>query len=320
MKNPLVSIVIPLYNCEKYLSACLNSILKQSYQNIEILIADDASTDNSKNIVRTFQKTDSRIVLFENEKNIGLLKNYNLLFAEAKGDYIAVQDADDWADLARISKQVELMERRPEIYLCGTSVAFHYPSGYIRPIVKQQDYELLGPALDYHICPASMMFKKEVLTEVAGLNPFFEGGTSMDRYFINEILSLHRGYFINEVLYHANVRPLSNHKTFSRKKIATLHLCEKFIAQRIESGTDWLKERNYSQIAIHEEKILSDKYIMAEAYRSSAVFNIEFGEYKKAYEGLKNSFRYAITQANLRTFFFLLRSYMKDRWISSLLK
>lgn len=95
MTLPLISIIVPVYNTERYLSECLNSIIKQTYQNIEIIIVDDASTDNSCRIIAEFQRQDNRIKCFRHEKNGGISIARNTGLKHSTGAYIAWCDSDD---------------------------------------------------------------------------------------------------------------------------------------------------------------------------------------------------------------------------------
>lgn len=98
MKQSLISIVIPVYNVEPYLRECLDSVIAQSYKNLEILIVDDASTDGSYDICREYAQNDERIHLFKNEVNRGLSATRNLALDNAHGDYIGFVDSDDFID------------------------------------------------------------------------------------------------------------------------------------------------------------------------------------------------------------------------------
>ena len=90
-----VSIIIPLYNAEKYIGRCIESIQSQSYQDFEILIVDDCSKDNSISVVKKYMEVDSRIRLFENEENSGPMWARMIGYTNATGDYLAFSDSDD---------------------------------------------------------------------------------------------------------------------------------------------------------------------------------------------------------------------------------
>lgn len=117
MKSKLVSVIIPLYNREEYIGEALESILNQTYKNLEILVVDDYSTDNGVLVVKRYK--DKRIKIIENSKNMGIAYTRNIGFDNARGEYIALLDSDDIALLDRIEKQVKFLENNPDIYLLG---------------------------------------------------------------------------------------------------------------------------------------------------------------------------------------------------------
>lgn len=95
-KYPKVSIMIPTYNQEKYISEAIESALMQDYQNLEIIVADDCSTDNTQEIVKKFQN-DTRLRYYKNEKNLGRVENYyNILHKQTRGEWIVNLDGDDY--------------------------------------------------------------------------------------------------------------------------------------------------------------------------------------------------------------------------------
>jgi glycosyltransferase involved in cell wall biosynthesis len=115
--NPLVSVLIPTYNSELYIKETLESILNQTYKNLEIVVIDDASIDNTINIVKRYE--DKRIRLFINDKNLGISKNMNKGIKLSHGKYLAIMDADDWSYPYRIEEEVKLMEENPKVVLCS---------------------------------------------------------------------------------------------------------------------------------------------------------------------------------------------------------
>ena len=113
-----ITVLMPVYNAEKFLKEAIDSILNQTFKDFEFLIINDASTDNSKKIIISYQ--DSRIRYFENKKNLGVAKTLNRGLRLAKGEYIARMDADDISLPDRFKKQVEFMEKNPQTAICGT--------------------------------------------------------------------------------------------------------------------------------------------------------------------------------------------------------
>ena len=105
----LVSVIMPSYNSEKFISETINSIINQTYTNWELLITDDLSTDNTIEIVESYVKNDSRIKLFKLEKNSGAGIARNNSIMQAKGRYIAFCDSDDQWKESKLSKQIDFM-------------------------------------------------------------------------------------------------------------------------------------------------------------------------------------------------------------------
>jgi len=118
--SPLVTVLMPVYNGEKYLKEAIESILNQTFIDFEFLIIDDGSTDKSAEIIKSFN--DARIRLERNETNLGLIKTLNKGLTLSRGKYIARMDCDDISLPKRLSIQVNFMEKHPEIGVCGSWV------------------------------------------------------------------------------------------------------------------------------------------------------------------------------------------------------
>ncbi|WP_195244222.1 glycosyltransferase family 2 protein [Clostridium celatum] len=117
----LVSIVMSVYNGEKYLRQSIESILNQTYKNIEFIIVNDGSVDLSLQIINKYAEQDKRIKVINNVKNKGLIYSLNKGIDEATGKYIARMDADDISVESRIEEQVNFMESNKDIALSGTA-------------------------------------------------------------------------------------------------------------------------------------------------------------------------------------------------------
>lgn len=119
---PVISVIFPVYNAAEYIYEAIESILNQSFENFELLIINDGSKDNSKQIIQSF--SDIRIKYIENEGNKGLIYTLNRGIIESKGKYIARMDADDIALPNRFEKQHLFMEKCPEFGACGTYATY----------------------------------------------------------------------------------------------------------------------------------------------------------------------------------------------------
>lgn len=125
-KQPLVSIIVPIYNSEKYLPKCIESIRRQTYKNIEIILVNDGSTDNSSKIIHGFAKEDSRIKIIDQRNSGGIITRRNGI-RKAKGDYVIIEDSDDWLNDNLVEKCVQFLNNNEELdiirfgYICEPS-------------------------------------------------------------------------------------------------------------------------------------------------------------------------------------------------------
>ncbi|MFH0853290.1 MAG: glycosyltransferase [bacterium] len=117
---PVISVIMSVFNNETYLTESIKSILNQSFSDFEFIIVNDGSTDNSLKIIDHFSKSDKRIVLINNPKNIGLTKSLNISINVSKGIYIARMDGDDIALIDRFEKQYNYLEKYSDIFLLGS--------------------------------------------------------------------------------------------------------------------------------------------------------------------------------------------------------
>lgn len=115
----MISVIMPAYNCEDYITESIESILKQTYTNFEFFIIDDASTDSTAETIETF--TDPRIIFIRKEKNSGYTESLNMAIARARGKYIGRMDADDISVPDRFEKQLAFMEKHPEVLVVGSN-------------------------------------------------------------------------------------------------------------------------------------------------------------------------------------------------------
>jgi len=116
--TPLISVLMPAYNSELYIAEAIKSILNQSYQNIELIIFDDGSSDKTRRVIESF--SDPRIIKILSDQNYGVVRARNEMIDKARGQYIALMDADDIADPLRLEKQLASLESG-ESDLCGSA-------------------------------------------------------------------------------------------------------------------------------------------------------------------------------------------------------
>ena len=129
MTTPSITVLMSVYNGERYLGQAIESILCQSYDDFEFLIVNDGSTDGTRDVIHSYD--DPRIRLIENEANLGLARSLNHGIESARGAYIARQDADDISEPDRLTRQMAFLRRHPDIALLGSWYTVIDPHGRI---------------------------------------------------------------------------------------------------------------------------------------------------------------------------------------------
>ena len=127
-----VSVIMAVYNGDKYVNDAIESILNQTYQDIEFIIIDDGSNDKSFKIIKNWAEKEKRIKLIQNPVNIGLTRSLNIAIKFCRGDFIARQDADDISLPYRLEKQIDFLTKNKEFAFCGCNS--------IRKQNKNQDF------------------------------------------------------------------------------------------------------------------------------------------------------------------------------------
>lgn len=123
MKSPKVSVLLPTHNGSRFISKSIESVLSQSFEDFELIIIDDGSTDMTPDIAREFTRKDKRVVFISNKENLGIQKTLNIGMRIAKGDYIArIDDDDEWIDSKKLEEQITFLYTHPEHVLVGTGV------------------------------------------------------------------------------------------------------------------------------------------------------------------------------------------------------
>lgn len=223
--NKLVSVVMPVFNGEKTVLNSANSILSQTYEDLELLILDDGSTDKTYKILCELREKDNRVKLYLNNNNKGLTKSLNILIQNCNGDLIARQDSDDISFSNRISKQVNyLMQDKYDICVSRAKI---------------MDSNTLIPKLSYYL-PKKLVMKYK--------NPFIHG-TAMFKIQVLKELNLY-----NENFYYAQ-----DYKLFYdalKKGYRFKYIKDPLYSLNIKDNisSNYLKEQNYYADCVKNNK------------------------------------------------------------------
>ncbi len=292
--EPLVSIIIPCYNVGQYVDKAVESILGQTYANLEIWLIDDASTDDTLQKITSFNDVRIRMALYkENTKKVGAV---NDVLQKVTGEYVAFQDADDWSAPDRIEKQVTQFLMDAGLGICFTGFRSFAGKKKILPsALAVTDEELKAFFLNFThensgrrqppMC-SSMMISSAALKKTRGYSPYFAGRVAEDIQWVYRILKEFKGITINEVLYNCSVRPgsLTHIKGAGKnaKFAYSWQLLSKIIFKDVHEGVDVLQPGNeqlLQQLELQscEEALMEsmeEVHRVQKAYRESASYKI----------------------------------------------
>lgn len=215
-----VSVIMAVYNLENryILELSIKSILNQTLKNIELLICDDASTDNTYRIIKELTRDDRRVKIFRNKVNMKAGGARNICLKHAVGKYIAIMDADDYSTKDRLEKQAKLLDEDHKYGFVGCKGGyFHKSVGdneeksyWFTAVPTKKDFLFTMPFVH-----ASIMFRKEVLEQCQGYNSNIIVQRAEDYDLLMRIYELgFRGVNINEKLYYIR----EDVETFKRRK------------------------------------------------------------------------------------------------------
>jgi len=220
-EKPLVSFVMGVYNTKNLddLKRSVESMLKQTYENIEVVICNDCSTNGVYEYLVDNYGNNKKITLLRNSKNEGASVARNNALAVAEGEYVAIQDDDDYSDLTRIEKQVSFLENNPEYALVSSGLAKFDADGIwskimMKEIPDKRDFKRFSQHIH-----AATLFRKECLNAVNGyrIAPETARGEDYDLFMRIYAYGM-RGYNLQEVLYFYNFnRDLSRHIKYKYK-------------------------------------------------------------------------------------------------------
>ncbi len=212
-KQPLVTVAISSYNHENYIHESLKSIFNQTYQNIELIVFDDGSTDDTPQIIENLASEHS--FFFKKNSNLGLPQSLNKILSIAKGKYITGLASDDIAMLDKIEKQVALMESDDSISLCGGNILKIDQFGTTSSKQKIYPYHSLNFEEIFlnkapRIPAPTLFFRTSTLKELGG---YSQKAEIEDLYMLLKVSELnHKIIFMNDVLAYYRVHPTNTYK------------------------------------------------------------------------------------------------------------
>lgn len=323
--NPLVTLCIPTYNSALFLNQTLNSIAAQTYKNIEVIISDNASTDETPEIIKPYCDRYGW-TFYRNEVNIGAGNNFNKLLELANGEYIAIYHADDIYDPTIVGKSVYAFQQSDNIGLIGTMGAvinnlnqfiypFHFPTCFesnqsllgfddvLNGILSSNNHEIL-------LITPSIMARKECYQRLGTfqINERYKSAGDYEMWL--RIASSYQVYIINEQLIHYRIHSGQGSETEIRQNIEINDVIF-VIGDYIQKSSDLQLQRKYSK---WRDKLLirtALKQNAASLYDKSNTTLNEITEIKylfpKFFLNLLNNLKLPVPFRYLRTLYRTLR-------------
>jgi len=309
----LVSVVMCAYNTRPYIQKAVFSILDQTYQNLELIISDDGSTDGTREWLQ--QLKDPRVRLFLQEENLGYVANKNFALQQARGEFITQNDSDDFSDFTRIERQIGVTERYPDVKIIGC--------GYFQTDEDGEPFRfskigesgwVQGERSEYPFWFPSLMVHRSLYEEFGYYSPLF-CGMGDDHYWTAVANEKYPIYVLDKLLYSYRSNPDSITNVLnSPRKLIVVPLLHELFRQRRETGTDWLEQKNFAAIEAYEEELLRKRSFMSERKRMWAAMYIDKRKFVQAKALLLESFLLSpFKKENYRTLSYYLRSSLRAR-------
>ena len=280
--NELISVIIPVYNVEQYVESCLNSVINQSYTNLEIILVDDGSTDRSGEICEQYALKDSRIKVIH-EENAGLGESRNRGLRIASGDYICFVDSDDWIEEDYCKELVQAAERtNSDIAICGYNECFKDGK---KPKVKYDGcFTTTGKEILHYTMTANSkywfnisvwnkLYKREIISEL-----WFKSRVYEDiMYNAESMYRANKIAYVNKCLYNYRINREGSiiSKGFQRN---TIEFEMKFKEERV----DFFKRNNEIKLARDAEAVVIHDKLLYYAFMSLS--KDDYSEYIRKYK------------------------------------
>jgi len=310
-ENPLVSIISPTYNHEKHIADCIKSVLNQTYQNWEMIIIDDGSTDGTFAIAEEYAVNDHRIQAYT-QKNIGIFRlgeSYNIALSKCKGKYVAILECDDVWLSEKLSIQVEVLEQNPQCvlswgkaYLSSADLSENYylapkntedePLFFNKPVgsfLKKFIYTTLIPAL-------TIVIRKEALDSLGGFVqkynlPLVDIPTTLELLLKGEFA------FINQPLGHWRIYPTQVTKTYTGQMTSSYYL---LIQEMMQTHSEIFAQHGLTKELVDNH--FANKLVVS--YSRSGRYKL----IRKDFKGARKDYVYSIIHFGLHQPIWKLRS------------
>ncbi|USD38672.1 glycosyltransferase [Ferrimonas sp. SCSIO 43195] len=296
VNQPLVSVLIPVFNCESFIEEAVLSVLNQSYSNVEILVCDDGSVDDSYQILKSLSQQNSRITLYKNSENLGKVETIRNLISISNGDFIAFLDSDDSWEVEKLKIQVDFLASNDDYVFISTSCNRIDESGRVIgfDLIESSNDDIVDSILNGNgmsVCCSSTLVRTDAAKSIGGFNPYFHDCNGEDLDFIARLLSVGKGVSIKDNLYNYRFRSgsLTRRVFFTVRQRHSHQIIAFLFSQRLlNEGRDSINsdlpglEDKIRELSIPYER---DRGLMS---RKVAIDYAIIGEYKNSLKYLIN--------------------------------
>lgn len=259
MSNPLISVIMPVYNAERFLRTAVESVLAQTYKNIEVICVNDCSADNSLSVLHSLSQSDKRIVVINSEINVGAGEARNLGIARATGEYITFVDADDTIEYNLYEKVVEKLEKTNADQVVWGILEKHYnASGKLiktKTILPEEDF---------------IDDEKSMTAKILGLEKDYIFGYQCNSFYRTDIIKKYNIKFEKAILYedfffnlefarHMNTLAVLEFAGYNYFKRANTSITHGFVKdyfelsyRRIEEMCNFCSNRGYNNQMVYD--------------------------------------------------------------------
>ena len=304
LKNPLVSVITPTFNHEKYVGECMESVKNQTFRDWELIVLSDGSTDKTLEVAKTHAEGDSRIQVIhqENRGIFRLAETYNKALALAKGKYIAILEGDDYWEPQKLEIQVDVMEQDNQIIMgwgkAASRVEFQREVYQVHPVqeLKHREYftndppgNIFNSVFDNFFPPLTFIIRKDALLKVGGFSqvlPF----PAVDLNTMLALCKLGRFYFFGQILGTWRIFPKQTTKTLN---LDILEGGNKIVVQYFNSLTEEQKK-----LLNFDEDFIWDNYKKRKiiTYARSGRFKL----IRRDFQGARNDYFQALKNYGFR--------------------
>lgn len=309
LMEPLVSVVMSVHNGDRFLIEAIESILVQTYKNIEFIIIDDSSDDHTPFFLKKYAEQDSRIVVLRNEKNLGLTKSLNKGIKISRGTFIARQDADDFSHPERIAKQIEFMLCNPNIMLLGTGGYLIDEKGktlYSEHVVtgKKRSKKIIKKRnIFFH---GSVIIRKSCLDKTGLYNEEFRIGQDYDLFL--RISESHDIENLEKPLYYYRIMPNTISSTKSREQQMATLIAQTASSNRVKGHLAAWELGTYQRYEIKLDTFLNNKIIESNIFLTKGRNNLLMNNIESARKEFAKAF---IAFPTPKTLYHLIKSFLQ---------